>query len=71
MNEKADKFLAWLFDNTDYGDWDISVQTEVRTKLLEILGVPEPKQHRWEFYMNGSFCKDCGVAIGSGGPCKP
>ena len=28
------------------------------------------KQHRWEFYMNGSFCKDCGAQIGSGVSCK-
>ena len=28
------------------------------------------KEHEWEFYANGSFCKHCGVAIGSGTPCR-
>lgn len=27
-------------------------------------------QHDWEFYANGSFCKRCGAAIGSGTPCR-
>jgi hypothetical protein len=31
---------------------------------------PEEIKHEWEFYMNGSFCKRCGAAIGSGQPCK-
>ena len=30
----------------------------------------KPKEHEWEFYFNGSFCKRCGAAIGSGVPCK-
>jgi len=35
------------------------------------LACVEPqRQHEWEFYMNGSFCKRCGVAIGSGQPCR-
>ena len=32
-------------------------------------GAEEPT-HEWEFYMNGSFCKRCGAAIGSGVPCR-
>lgn len=28
------------------------------------------KEHQWEFYMNGSFCKICGAQIGSGTPCR-
>lgn len=70
MKEKLDNFFKWLEEMTDYGEWDDSVKSEVRTKLEEILNEPEPKQHRWEFYMNGSFCRDCGAAIGSGVPCK-
>lgn len=31
---------------------------------------PKERQHKWEFSMNGSFCKYCGAAIGSGVPCK-
>jgi len=27
-------------------------------------------QHEWEFYANGSFCKRCGAAIGSGVKCR-
>ena len=28
------------------------------------------KKHQWEFYANGSFCKICGAAIGSGQSCR-
>ena len=28
------------------------------------------KKHRWEFYANGSFCKDCGAQLGSDYPCR-
>jgi hypothetical protein len=31
--------------------------------------VSKAREHEWEFYANGSFCKRCGVAIGSGRPC--
>ncbi len=36
-------------------------------------GIPlnQTREHEWEFYMNGSFCKRCGASIGSGLPCKP
>lgn len=32
---------------------------------------PAPREHVWQFYMNGSFCTRCGVAIGSNVPCRP
>lgn len=32
--------------------------------------VPNEPQHEWEFYANGSFCRKCGTAIGSGYPCR-
>jgi len=28
------------------------------------------REHQWEFYANGSFCKRCGAQIGSGTPCR-
>lgn len=28
------------------------------------------REHQWEFYANGSFCKRCGTSIGSGYPCR-
>lgn len=28
------------------------------------------REHEWEFYANGSFCRRCGAAIGSGTACK-
>jgi hypothetical protein len=28
------------------------------------------REHEWQFYANGSFCRRCGAAIGSGGPCR-
>jgi hypothetical protein len=34
-------------------------------------GLIEPvKQHDWEWYMNGTFCRRCGIQIGSGRPCR-
>lgn len=37
---------------------------------IKIVERPIAKKHEWEFYMNGSFCKKCGAAIGSGVECK-
>lgn len=28
------------------------------------------REHQWEFYFNGSFCRRCGASIGSGVPCR-
>lgn len=28
------------------------------------------REHIWEFYANGTFCKVCGTAIGSGTTCR-
>jgi hypothetical protein len=35
-------------------------------------GIPETvvREHRWEFYMNGTFCKRCGAQLGSGQKCQ-
>ena len=35
-------------------------------------GIPlsQAREHQWEFYANGSFCKRCGAAIGDGRPCQ-
>lgn len=38
--QKADKFLGWLAEMTDYGDWHENVQREVRAKLMELLRNP-------------------------------
>jgi len=70
IENKVDKFFWWLSQETDYGDWHDNVKREVRDKLIEVLNEPEPKQHNWEFYTNGTFCKICGASIGSGMPCR-
>jgi len=31
---------------------------------------PAEREHEWEFYANGSFCKRCGATIGSGVKCR-
>lgn len=53
------------------------VEREIRLKELERTlntkegnDTPKKREHQWEFYMNGSFCKVCGAAIGSGVECK-
>lgn len=28
------------------------------------------KTHEWQFFMNGTFCRRCGIAIGSGQECN-
>lgn len=35
-------------------------------------GIPlkQVREHQWEFYVNGSFCKLCGAQIGSEAPCR-
>jgi hypothetical protein len=39
---------------------------------LKRWGIPlsKAREHEWEFYANGSFCKRCGASIGSGYPCR-
>lgn len=36
-------------------------------------GVPveQVREHVWEFYMNGTFCRRCGAQLGSGQACRP
>jgi len=43
---------------------------EVKKVIFAEDQVKEEPQHEWEFYMNGSFCKKCGAAIGSGAKCR-
>lgn len=38
--------------------------------VLALLEETPVREHEWEWYMNGSFCKRCGVQIGSGQPCR-
>ena len=35
-------------------------------------GIPQSiaREHEWQFYANGSFCRRCGVGIGSSLPCR-
>ena len=72
FSDRIQDFIDWLEANTDFNEWDELLKTEVHKKLIEFMisdKVEEP-QHEWEFYMNGSFCKKCGAAIGSGVPCR-
>lgn len=38
--------------------------------VCEVKEPIKPKEHQWEFYVNGSFCKICGSQLGSGQPCR-
>lgn len=46
-------------------------QTE-ENDYLEVFAyaVVPKREHKWVFYMNGSFCERCGAAIGSGTECR-
>ena len=35
-----------------------------KDKMYEIIEKQFPRSHKWRFYMNGSFCEDCGSQIG-------
>ncbi len=35
-DRQIDKFLLWLEEMTDFGDWDDKVKEEVRKKLIAI-----------------------------------
>lgn len=39
-------------------------------KKLWSIPVIVVREHVWEFYANGSFCRRCGTSIGSGIPCR-
>ena len=71
LSDQIQEFIDWLDKETDFSSWDQSVKDEVHKKLITcLISVPVKKMHRWEFYMNGTFCKDCGAAIGGGTDCK-
>ena len=71
LSDKIQEFIDWLEENTDFADWNDELKIVIQKKLIEIMTqVQEEKQHEWEFYMNGSFCKRCGAQLGSGTPCR-
>ncbi|MET0786286.1 MAG: hypothetical protein ABWY25_06230 [Paenisporosarcina sp.] len=73
LSDRIQEFIDWLEVNTDFGEWDNQLKTDVHKKLIEFMisDPPEPKRkHQWEFYANGSFCKVCGATIGSDTECK-
>lgn len=37
---------------------------------IALRAIPKKKEHVWEFYMNGSFCKICNAQLGDGIECK-
>jgi len=72
LSDRIQEFIDWLEEMTDFGEWDANIKTEVHKKLITFMISDEvkPKQHEWEFYANGSFCKRCGASIGSGVKCR-
>ena len=71
LSDRIQEFIDWLSEMTDFGEWDNNLKTEVHKKLIEfMISDPPKREHDWEFYMNGSFCRRCGAAIGSGTECK-
>ena len=71
LSDRIQEFIDWLENNTDFGQWDNTLKTDVHKKLIEfMISDPPKKEHDWYFYANGTFCKRCGVPIGSGVDCK-
>lgn len=55
-----------------YGDdWTPEVGTRCDCGKKQ-WGIPlvQAREHKWEFYANGSFCKLCGSQLGDGRPCR-
>ena len=41
LSDQIQEFIDWLSANTDFGDWDTEIQTEVHKKLIEcMISVP-------------------------------
>lgn len=71
LSDRIQEFIDWLEANTDFSDWDEKIKMEVHKQLITfMISDKVEQQHEWEWYMNGSFCKKCGAAIGSGTPCR-
>jgi hypothetical protein len=51
------------------GGENADVLSRLISDVEELAALKAPK-HEWEFYANGSFCRRCGAAIGSGMPCR-
>ena len=44
LSDRIQEFIDWLEDNTDFGEWDNSVKTEVHKKLIEFM-ISDPKEN--------------------------
>lgn len=52
-------------------DWTPEVGTPCDcTKKQWGIPLTVVREHEWQFYANGSFCRRCGTSIGSGQPCR-
>lgn len=70
MSDKIQNFIDWLELNTDFSQWDELIKKEVHIKLIEFMISENIKEHDWEFYMNGTFCRKCGAGIGTDTKCN-
>jgi len=67
MRNKIDKILDLPIRKEYLGGQETSyVQLDNVLAILE-----ETKlEHKWEFYMNGSFCTRCNAQMGDGSSCR-
>ncbi len=66
VKRMVQEHINMMFHTMEHDDIRITLQTD-----FGVMDIDEPRlEHQWEFYMNGSFCKRCGAAIGSGVPCR-
>jgi len=70
LREALERILQDADLEDEYNERDSDGRFISKAALVNAREVLKEKQHEWEFYMNGSFCKKCGTQLGSGQPCR-
>jgi len=74
MEDKLREALKRILQDADledeYNERDSEGRFISKAALVNAREVLTEKHHRWRFYMNGTFCENCGAQLGSGTPCR-
>lgn len=61
LSDRIQEFIDWLEDNTDFGQWDNTLKTDVHKKLIEFMISDPPKCKEYRPDHNGE-CLNCDEA---------
>jgi len=70
LREALERILQDADLEDEYDERDSDGRFISKAALVNAREALKEREHEWEFYFNGSFCKRCGAAIGSGTPCR-